>query len=103
MGKCKAFFTAFAVTMCILGLGVGLFTVGYNSRKVAQGDAAPTASYKLQNGQLTLTDASGASVTLAVTEEKETTAPLIPAPARVGGQLLRGIAVLAEKLAERLG
>ncbi len=103
MRKWKAFFTAFAVTMCVLGLGVGLFTVGYNSRRIAQGDAAPTASYKLQNGRLTLTDASGASVTLSVIEEKEVTAPLTPAPVRVGGQLLRGIALVAEKMAERLG
>jgi len=103
MGKCKAFFTAFAVTMCVLGLGVGLFTVGYNSRRVAKGDNITTASYDLQNGQFILTDAAGKSVTLTVAEETETVAPLIPAPARVGGQLLRGIAVLAEKLAERLG
>ncbi len=97
----RTFTTAFAVTMCVLGLGVGLFTVGYNSKRVAEGDHAPTASYKLQNGLLTLTDASGASVTLQV-EEQRTTTPLIPAPARMSLRLLRGVACLAEKLAEQM-
>ncbi len=101
MRKVSAFFTAFAVTLCVLGLGVGLFTVGYNSKRVAQGEYAPAASYKLQNGQFTLTDASGRSVTLAVVEQSAT-APLTPAPVRVSLRLLRGVATLAEKLAERL-
>lgn len=103
MGKTKAFFTAFTVTMCVLGLGVGLFAVGYNSRKIAEGENAPAASYKLQNGKLTLTDQNGASVTLAVTEEQEVAVPLVPAPARVALQVLRGVATIAERLAERIG
>ena len=102
MRKVSAFFTAFAVKLCVLGLGVGLFTVGYNSRRVAKGDHAPTASYKLQNGQLIVTDANGNTVTLAVAEEQQATAPLTPAPARLSVRLLRGVAVLAEKLAEKM-
>lgn len=102
MRKVSAFFTAFAVTLCVLGLGVGLFTVGYNSRRVARGDNVPTASYTLQNGQLILTDANGNTVALAVTEEQHAAAPLTPAPARLSLRLLRGVAALAEKLAEKL-
>lgn len=103
MRKVSAFFTAFAVTLCVLGLGVGLFTVGYNSKRVAQGDGTPTASYTLQNGRLILTDANGNTVALAVAQEQHATAPLTPAPARVSLRLLRGVAALAEKLAEQLG
>ena len=103
MRNVRAFFAAFAVTLCVLGLGVGLFTVGYNSKRVAQGDSAPSPSYKLQNGQFTLTDANGTSVTLAVVEEEQRLAPLVPAPVRVSLRLLRGVAFLAEKLAERMG
>lgn len=102
MRKMSAFFTAFAVTLCVLGLGVGLFAAGYNSRRVVVGDNAPTASYTLENGRLMITDANGNTVALAVTEKREIPAPLTPAPARVSLRLLRGVVALAEKLAEKL-
>ena len=43
MKKAKGFFGAFAVTLCVLGLGAGLFAAGYNSRRMAKGDDTDTA------------------------------------------------------------
>ncbi len=100
MRKLRGFCTAFTVTMCILGLGVGLFVVGYNSRRMAQGDSVGT--YRLENGKFKLTDQNGNEMTLAPVDEQQTTAPLTPAPLRVTLHFLRGVAAAAETLAERL-
>lgn len=100
MQKLRGFCTAFAVTMCILGLGVGLLTVGYNSRKLAQGEGQ--GGYRMQNGQLLLTDQNGRQFTVQAVDEQAVEAPLIPAPARVALHLLRGVAVLAEKAASAI-
>lgn len=89
------------MTMCVLGLGVGLFVVGYNSRKMAQGEGA-SGTYRLESGQLKLTDAAGHEMTVQMVDEKRPTAPAVPAPVRVTLHLLRGVATAAEQLAEKL-
>lgn len=101
MRKLRSFCTAFAVTMCVLGLGVGLFVVGYNSRRLSEGENTG-AAYRLESGQLLLTDAKGNRVKLAPVEEQRMTAPLVPAPARVTLHFLRGIAAAVDTLAEKL-
>ncbi len=101
MRKLRGFCTAFAVTMCVLGLGVGLFTVGYNSRKLAHGEGAE-GGYCMQNGRLLLTDQNGNQLTVQVVEEQKVTAPLLPAPARLTLHILRGVAAAADALAKKL-
>ncbi len=100
MRKFRGFCAAFAVTLCVLGLGVGLYTVGYNSRRMTEGDK--NGEFTVENGKIHLTSASGKQLSLAPIDETAHTAPLCPAPARVTLQLLRGVAALADGLAEKL-
>ncbi len=97
----KSFMAAFFITLCVLGLGVGLLVVGYNTRRIAEGEAVAQVSYRLDKGVITLSDRKGGSITLALAEEK-TAAPLVPAPIRVSLRAVRyGIEAL-EKLIEKI-
>lgn len=99
--KVKSFAGAFAVTICLLGLGAGLFVAGYNSRRMARGDAAPQAGYRIEAGQLVLTDGKGNSVMLPMVPESDARVAAIPAPVRGSLQFLRALTAAAEKVVEK--
>ena len=94
----RTFCTAFVVTVCLVGLFVGLFAVGYGSRRTAQGEGLPF-TYRIQNGRLLITDQTGETYTLQLTREDANTAPLTPAPIRLSGHLVQTLTVLIERAA----
>lgn len=102
MKKAKGFFGAFAVTLCVLGLGAGLFAAGHNSHRMARGDDTD-AAYRFDGGTLLLTDSAGNTVRLMPVAEEDTRAALLPAPLRACAHGLRFLAAAAERLSERLG
>lgn len=101
MKKAKGFFGAFTVTLCVLGLGAGLFVAGYNSRRMAKG--SESAAYRFDGGTLLLTDSAGNTVRLMPVAEENPRTALLPAPLRVCAHGLRFLAAAAEKLSDRLG
>jgi hypothetical protein len=102
MKHSKAFFVTFTVSLMVLGLGAGLFTVGYNSRKVAQGEQDPPLSYGLQKGRFVVTDSNGNQIVLGVIEEENDRTALIAAPTRVTAHILRGVTAALYAAAEKL-
>ena len=103
MRKAKSFFTAFSVSLCVLGLGAGLFAAGYNTRRMTRGQTAPTASFTLQNGRLSVKNSDNRTLTAPLPEEGTVGAAAVPAPARVTLYLLQRLTAAAERLAELAG
>lgn len=101
MRNFRAFCTAFVITTCLVGLGVGLFTVGYGSRRTANGDGI-LFTYRVEQGQIVFTDQKGHTLALPQIRETDATAPLSPAPVRVSAQLVRGMTALIERAAHLL-
>lgn len=100
MRTIRGAFAAFAVTVCVLGLGVGLYTVGYNSRRVLEGKTDNGLS--LQDGKLLTCTVDGTRVTLQPADETAYKTAVCPAPLRVSARLLQKAAALAEKAAAYL-
>lgn len=103
MKNAKPFFTAFTVSLCVLGLGAGLFVAGYNTRRMTRGQTAPTASFTLQNGRLSVKNSDGKALRTPLPEEKTVGVAAVPAPARVTLYLLQRLTAAAERLAELAG
>lgn len=78
-----------------------MFVAGYNSRRMARGDAAPQASYRIEHGQLVLCDGRGNTVCLPAVPESDMRAAAIPAPVRGSLQFLRALTAAAEKAVEK--
>ena len=68
---------------------------------MARGEAAPQAGYRLEEGQLLISDGKGNTVTLSSLPETDTRTAVVPAPVRGGLQLLRALTAAAEKAVER--
>ncbi len=96
MKRFGVFMSAFCITLCVLGLAIGLYTVGYRSRRMMTGDVS-SGSYRLENGQLILNDVNGNQTVITTPRESHTAVPLLPAPARMSLHLLRALTILAEK------
>lgn len=87
MRSLRGFFAAFIITLCVLGLVIGLYVVGYNSRLTMSGS---TVSYRVENGRVVITDDTPTCV--PAPREYE----LLPAPARLFLELLTQAARLLE-------
>ncbi len=103
MKKTKHFLTAFTVSLCVLGLGAGLFAVGYNTRRMTEGQSAPTATYRLESGRLLLKNRSGQVLTVPAPQEERVRTAAVPAPVRLSLHLLRRLTAAAESLAALAG
>lgn len=93
MQNTKVFFTAFTLTACVLGLGVGLLTVGYNSRRIATGNTTDTA-YTVEDGVLKLHTDSQTFQTPAPADIPA----VVPAPLRGTAYFLNALTRAAENL-----
>lgn len=102
MKKAQSFLTAFTVSLCVFGLGAGLFVVGYNSRRMTLGQTAPGTSYRLENGRLLVRDQENRVWLTPVLREERLETAAAPAPVRATLYLLHRLTAAAENLAERV-
>lgn len=85
-----SFLIGFCLTLCVLGLAEACLLIEWNIRQTTYGRVEPGVTYTLEEGQLCLRRTDTGEAIQPISEEmREAFAPLVSAPCRITGWLLR--------------